>query len=227
MGDLGVKHGFYGPEWEGGASSENAQDEAGEGLIVSDAKETWIFHIMPDDTGASCIWVAQKIPDDHITVIANQFIIGQIDLKSTDFLASSNIFAVAERNGLWSSATADQIPFHFSRVYGNDRHRSGFGCTRRMWRVFTLAAPSLAKTLSAFTDGLTTFGVGPDMKDPYPVSVKVDKPLTVQDIMNINRDQFEGSLFDLTAGVGKYNCNSSTTYVLGCILYFHYSLTLT
>lgn len=203
MGDLGVKYGFYGPEWEGGPQNEMSQDEAGEALVVSDAKETWMFHIMPDDTGASAIWVAQKVPDDHITVVANQFVIGQIDLQSPNFMASANIFEVAERNNLWSSATADKVPFHFSRVYGNDRHRSGFGCTRRMWRVFTLAAPSLAKQLSPFTDGLTTFGFGPDSKDPYPFSVKVDKPLTVQDIMNINRDQFEGSLFDLTAGVGK------------------------
>jgi len=30
----------------------------------------------------------------------------------------------------------------------------------------------------------------------------VDKPLTVQDIMNMNRDQYEGTQFDLTKGPG-------------------------
>ena len=38
-------------------------------------------------------------------------------------MASANIFAVAERNNLWSSAWG--IPFHFSRVYGNDRKATG------------------------------------------------------------------------------------------------------
>jgi dipeptidase len=31
--------------------------------------------------------------------------------------------------------------------------------------------------------------------------VKPDKPLTAQDIMNMNRDQYEGTQFDLTADV--------------------------
>ena len=29
---------------------------------------------------------------------------------------------------------------------------------------------------------------------------QVDQPLTVQDIMNMNRDQYEGTQFDLTKG---------------------------
>lgn len=195
MGDLAVKHGFYGPEWDGAIT--NAQDEAGEALTVSDPKETWMFHVMPDDTGASAIWVAQKVPDDHITAVANQFVIGEIDLGKDDFLGSTNIYSVAERNNLWSASSG--VPFHWSRVYGNDRGKSAMGCTRRIWRVFTLAAPSLQ--LSPFTDGLATFGFGPDGRQPYPFSVKPDRPLTVLDIMNMNRDQFEGTPFDLTAGV--------------------------
>ena len=44
---------------------------------------------MADDTGASAVWVAQKVPDDHITAVANQFVIGQIDLKDpVNFMAS-------------------------------------------------------------------------------------------------------------------------------------------
>jgi hypothetical protein len=49
-----------------------------------------------------------------------------------------------------------------------------------------------------------TFGYGPDLSQPYPFSVKVDKPLTVQDIMNMNRDQFEGTPFDLSVGIGRF-----------------------
>ena len=75
MGDLAVQYGFYGPEWM--VHDENAEDESGEALTVSDKNEAWMFHIMPDDTGTSSIWVAQRVPDDHITVVANQFVIGK------------------------------------------------------------------------------------------------------------------------------------------------------
>jgi hypothetical protein len=107
---------------------------------------------------------------------------------------------VAVRTKLWDASTKDVKPFNFGWVYGNDRKSTGYACTRRVWRVFTLAAPSLLSSFSPYTDGLGTFGFGPDGTLPYPFSVKPDTPLTVQDVMNMNRDQYEGSPFDLTVG---------------------------
>ena len=52
-----------------------------------------MFHLLADDTGASAVWVAQRVPDDHITAVANQFVIGPIDVKdSTNFMASGKDF---------------------------------------------------------------------------------------------------------------------------------------
>jgi dipeptidase len=39
---------------------------------------------MPDDTGASAMWVAQRVPDGEVAVVANQFIIRHIDLSDSD-----------------------------------------------------------------------------------------------------------------------------------------------
>ncbi len=36
---------------------------------------------MPDDSGSSAIWVAQRVPDDHVTAVANQWVIQEIDDK--------------------------------------------------------------------------------------------------------------------------------------------------
>ena len=51
MGDLASQFGFYGGGWDG--DLEGAQDEAGEALTISDPNETWMFHLMADDTGTS------------------------------------------------------------------------------------------------------------------------------------------------------------------------------
>ena len=108
--------------------------------------------------------------------------------------ASPNVIEVAVRNGLWSPSSGK--PFHFARAYGTDIHHEAQACTRRIWlkltqlnifdlilisrRIFTLAAPSLIPIFSPFTDSFSTFGYGSDGSDPYPFSVKPDRPLTIQ-----------------------------------------------
>ena len=134
---------------------------------------------------------------------------------------------MAIRTKLWDPATADTKPFNFGWIYGNDRKSTGFACTRRVWRVFTLAAPSLLSSFSPYTDGLGTFGFGHDGLQPYPFSVKPDVPLTVQDIMNMNRDQYEGSAFDLTKGAdgGKFSYvfyySADTHFICKCHSFLH------
>ena len=80
---------------------------------MADKDETFMFHVLPDDTGASAVWIAQRVPDDHITVVANQFVIAEFDLTdSKNFLGSSNIVDVATRARLWSP---EQGPMNFAR----------------------------------------------------------------------------------------------------------------
>ncbi|RHY15390.1 hypothetical protein DYB32_010766, partial [Aphanomyces invadans] len=86
------------------------RESAGEALTIADAKgEAWMFHILPDDSGASAVWVAQRVPDTHITVVANEFMIHQVNLADTDnFMGSTNMHEIAERNGSRSFAQLNQ-----------------------------------------------------------------------------------------------------------------------
>lgn len=69
MGDLAVKYGFYAADWSGGDGSKG---EGGETLTVVDKTEAWVFHVLADDTGASAVWAAQLVPDDHVLRIVQK-----------------------------------------------------------------------------------------------------------------------------------------------------------
>lgn len=68
---------------------------------MADSKEAWVFHIIPDPTGTSAIWAAQRVPDDHIALVANQFVIRGVKKDDKDFMYSDNLWSVAKDNKLW------------------------------------------------------------------------------------------------------------------------------
>ncbi|KAH9102532.1 hypothetical protein AeMF1_020892 [Aphanomyces euteiches] len=185
MGSLAEQYGYFGAAWD--ADQNDALGEAGETLTVTDTKEGWVFHILPDDTGASAIWVAQRVPDNHIAAIGNQFIIHQVNLTDSDnFLGSANLYDVAKKHNLWDGKS----PFDFTAVYAHRRPgESYYYSTRRQWRIFTLANPNL--TLSPYTDAFGT---------DYPFSVETASVLDARDLMRFQRDHYENTPFDLTQG---------------------------
>jgi dipeptidase len=183
MGSLAESLGFYAADWSGGDASLG---EGGEALTVVDKTEAWVFHVLGDDTGTSAVWVAQRVPDDHVAAVANQFIIRDVDPKSDDFLFSSNLFDVAERNGLWDKSKG---PLDFLKTYAPPRAHAPYA-TRRVWRVFNLVAPNTE--IPPFTD---LYG------SDYPFSVKTEKRLSSADVMGLLRDHYEGTQFDLTQGL--------------------------
>lgn len=179
MGELAEKYGY---------------GDGGETLTIIDPNEAWVFEIVgpgplwtPESGELGAIWAARRVPDDHVTVAANRSRIGELDLSDPDnFMASENVMSYAEEMGWWDPSTT----FRFWEAYNPSPYGADFYQRRREWRALSMLAPSL--NLDPNLD--------PD-KEQYPFSVKPDKRVSVQDIMTIFRDYYEGTEFDLTKGL--------------------------
>ncbi|MCD6091903.1 MAG: C69 family dipeptidase [Bacteroidales bacterium] len=153
----------------------------GECLTISDPKEVWHLEIVGPGAGKiGAIWAAQRVPDDHISVNANASTIKEMNLDNPDyFMASKNIKELAEEKGYWNPANE---PFRFNYAFA-PHSRTSFASRRREWRVFELAAPSL--------------GLDPNASD-YPFSIKPDTLITLDKMVSIFKDYYEGTEFDMT-----------------------------
>lgn len=72
MGKLAEELGFYAADWTGGDASKG---EGGEALTVIDPNEAWVFHVCADDTGTSAVWVAQRVPEGHVSISLPSFLL--------------------------------------------------------------------------------------------------------------------------------------------------------
>lgn len=189
MGELAVKYGFYGPgSFEG----------SGESLIVADTKEGWIFHVLPDSTGKSAIWAAQRIPANHVAVIANMFTIRNIDLTDTtgaNFLFSPTLASHARLRNCSSAASDDTVKsVDFAGCFSNGEYAHKYYSGRRVWRAYDLLAPQL-KLSPTYTNLLTDA--------PYPVSAPPAEKVSLERVFSLYRDYLQGTEFDLTTGLAS------------------------
>ena len=161
----------------------------GETMTITDGTEMWAAEFYGRD-----IWAAVRIPEDHVFVAANRARIGEINLADkANVMASPKIVSFAVEQG-WFDPKAGK-PFLVSKIYAPDEPITS---SRREWRVFDLIAPSLKL---------------PATLENYPLSVKPDRPLTLEDIRMIKADYYEGTPYDMTNGPQAGPWGSPIRYV--------------
>ena len=179
MGELAEQYGFYGAgQFEGTAES----------LGVIDTEEAWIFHILPDPTGKSAIWAAQRIPDDGFAVLANMFVIRHVDPDDKrNFLLSDSVHSVALAYHWWDPA--DGL-LDFTRVYSDGEYAHKYYSGRRVWGGYHLVAPS-QQLAEDYVDL---------QSDPvYPVYITPDFKVSGTDMFRFHRYTYQGTKYDLGA----------------------------
>jgi dipeptidase len=167
--------------------------DEGELLSVCDAREAWHLEIVgPGGGNVGAVWAAQRIPDGHVGVGANASRIRQIDLDDSDyFMASDNIYTVAQDSGWWDESRG---PFEFCYAY-DPTGRTSAAATRREWRVLSMVAPSL--------------GLHPHSEN-FPFSVKPDSLVTLAKMVEIFQDYFEGTDYNFVKDLTWVNADGVT-----------------
>jgi dipeptidase len=176
MGSLAEEFGFYGESssFEGGAES----------LLVTDPTEGFIFHILPDPSGTSAIWVAQRVPDDSCAVVANMFVVREVNLTDTEnFLGTASMWETAAARGLWSEGQ----PQDFTATFSDGEYSHKYYTGRRVWGAYRLLAPEVS--LPALYENLKE-------DRPYPVSSPVSTLLSPADLFAVHRDWYSGTPYD-------------------------------
>ncbi len=168
-------------------------NDAGECLTIADKNEVWHFEIVgPGKGNTGSVWVAQRVPDDHIAVNANASRISEIDLSNPDyFLASENIFQVAQDSGWWNPEDGS---FKFNYVY-NPGGRTSFAARRREWRVLALSAPSLNLDANA---------------ESFPFSVKPDSLIDLPRLIAMFQDYYENTPYNFIKDLTWVNEDNKT-----------------
>lgn len=175
-----------------------------EALCIADPRELWTMEICsvgpewtPESGKPGAIWVARRVPDDHVVVIANYFRIREVDLEDPDFLASPNCVQEAVDRG-WYDPKSGR-PFIWQEAFAPPIRE---GNLSRMWLIHSTLAPSLKpwpKRTLKDAAGPSTLYVQPlEGAAFYPFSFKPEKKLTVRDVIAFQRSVFEDTIYDMT-----------------------------
>ncbi|MBU1099211.1 MAG: C69 family dipeptidase [Bacteroidetes bacterium] len=199
-----------------GLVAEHGYYSSGESFSIADKNEAWILELIgkgPDIKGA--VWVARRIPDGYVSGHANYARIQTFPKNDPEnCLYSEDVISFAREKGYYSGSDDD---FDFAQAYnpldfGNVRY-----CDARVWSLFRRVNKDMDKYLEYIRG---------NSLERMPLWIKPDEKLSVQDVMHLMRDHFEGTEMDMTKGAAAgpygspYRCSPLTWDIGGDEKYF-------
>ncbi len=183
LGELVERFGYY---------------HSGRTYAIADRREGWLVHVVKGKR-----WVAGRIPDSEVAVIANYYTLAGVDLDDREnYLGSPDIIDYAIRRGWYDPET--EGAFDFARAYSDPRNLISEGNILRQWRGTNLLSRG-----------------GYQVEDRLPFSFQPRRKVKVSDLFNLMRDHYEGTLYDETDSYRKGSpnrtgkrtiCTASTRY---------------
>ena len=193
MTDLVEKYGYY---------------SSGESFSIADKNEVWILEMISKGTvEKGAVWVARRIPEGYISGHANQARIttfpqgGKSSISSKEFdklldpkvenIYSYDVISFAKSQGYYDGKDKN---FDFSAAYAPLDFGAARFCDARVYSAFLKVDKKMQK--------YEAYAMGDIKKERMPLWIKVKDKLSVQDVMELMRDHYEGTPIDMTADVG-------------------------
>lgn len=182
--------------------------DGSEALVIGDPNDVWVFEVFsvgpgwtPESKKPGAIWAAQKLPEDHASIIPNWSIIKEINIADTkNFMASANYMQEAVDRGWYNPAVGK--PFIWQEIYSPMLREWATG---RFWLFYSTFTPNAKEWPERKLNGDAALGMNQYYQyvEPlslYPFSIKPEKPISVRDVIAFQRSYLEGTIYDLTGG---------------------------
>ncbi|MCX6555234.1 MAG: C69 family dipeptidase [Candidatus Aminicenantes bacterium] len=178
--------------------SQFGYNASGRTYIIADPREGWFLHVVKGKH-----WIARRVPDNELAVIANCYTIGLVDLSDKkNFLGSPDLIEYAIQRG-WYDPKKDG-DFDFARAYSDPDDLADMKNILRQWQGTNLLASKSR-----------------ELDERLPFSFKPKRAIRLNDLFHVLRDHYEGSEYDLSdnykngspnSGKNRTICTESTQY---------------
>jgi len=168
----------------GGLVEKYGYGAPGRTYVIADPYEGWLFAVVNGKH-----WVASRVPDDEVAMVANTYTIHEIDLSDTlNYLGSDDLIDYAVEKGWYDP---NQGTFDFAAAYAHPYFAADSSNIGRQWA------------------GLNCISEKPvPYSEKLPFSVKPRQKLSLQAIMSVLRNHYEGTSLEKPDPKHREHCAS-------------------
>ncbi|MBR1427104.1 MAG: C69 family dipeptidase [Paludibacteraceae bacterium] len=170
----------------------------GESFSIGDPEEVWILDLIgKGQYGKGAVWVATRVPDDCISAHANQCRTTLLDLSQQKIrredkrtqLWSKDVIRFARERGYFNGKDAE---FNYQEAYCPYDFSGLYVCEARVWSFFRHFA-DMDRYFDYATGKTFVETGGRECGERMPLFIKPDRKVSVQDIKECMRDEYQGT----------------------------------
>ena len=221
-------------EWMITLVNEFGYASEGESFSIGDPNEVWIMDLIgkgPGKKGAN--WVAVRIPDNAIAAHANQARITTLPIGrkvkvsakvakeqrrlekklncvcNGDWMYSKDLITFAREKGYFKGADKD---FSFQAAYNPFDFSGLFVCEARVWSFFRHFSNDMDRYFDYATGKTFRETNGKNEGEHMPLWIIPNRKVSVQDMKECMRDEYQGTPLDITQGTDAGPWNSKLRF---------------